>query len=310
MNRWSMWRFPLIATVGLALWVTIVSSSVAAETAAGLSRFLPDEPGTLWVYLTADGLKRIESLRSLDAEGKRQVDVEELRGAECVRRFSYESRLEGERWVRRGPEGEEILLSPPLQPGTKWRGGSAELQVLSASERVQVPGGTFTSCVKLSKRIGERETFLYLSPGVGLVRETVLKDGAETAVLELAEHQVPQRPSAEDPETAALRAELERLAAPQEDPPVRTGGSIPIPRRIAGVNPEKEGIALRADMKATVVVEILVERDGSVAEVKFMRPAPYFEDAVRKALSTWKYEPVRVEGKPVRAILHVTFEFN
>jgi TonB family protein len=58
------------------------------------------------------------------------------------------------------------------------------------------------------------------------------------------------------------------------------------------------------------VVEILIERDGSVSEVKFMRPAPYFEEAVRKALSTWKYEPVRVEGKPVRAILHVTFEFN
>jgi len=309
-------RVALTASLGLALW-SAGTTRVSAEQQTALTSFLPTQPGTLWVYLSSDGLKRIESLRSLEADGKLLFDVEELRGTECLRRFSYESGLEGDRWVRRGPDGDEVILSPPLQPGTRWRWGQSEqveLEVLSSSERVQVPGGTFSSCLKLRKRAGDRDTYLYLAPGVGVVRETTLEDGAEKTVVELTEHHLPRiaptNQANPSDDTEAIRAELEKIVARSQDTPVRTGAAIRAPKRIAGVDPETPALAARAHLKATVVVQIVIERDGSVSEVTFLRPAPQFEPEVRRALSTWKYEPVLLDGKPVRATLTLTIRFQ
>lgn len=294
-----------------AVFLALASSGALAEASrpAAIAPFLPTQPGTSWTYKSPAGMTRTEWLRSIAPEGKLRYEVEERNGPGPSRRFEYEDSVEDNRWVRHSAQGEEVLLTLPLAEGTSWTCGPAQLAVVSTSVKVRVPAGEFGSCLKIRRRWGGEERFQYYAPGVGLVRETLLQDGDETTVLELTEHVVPGEASADS--SQQVRREIDALLAAVEDAPVRAGtDDVPMPRRIAGRNLEPTESARKSGVRGPVVAELLVERDGTVSDVRFLRYVPILSVEVLRVVKSWRFEPTLKNGKPVRVLVTMSFSFG
>ena len=61
---------------------------------------------------------------------------------------------------------------------------------------------------------------------------------------------------------------------------------------------------------ATVLLELLVDTDGRVAEIKVVDGVEPFTSAARAAAATWTYEPARCGDREVRARIRVRVEFR
>jgi protein TonB len=81
--------------------------------------------------------------------------------------------------------------------------------------------------------------------------------------------------------------------------------------RVPPVYPYK---AREQGIEGVVQVKILVNTDGTVGQVQILdaRPQGIFEDAVIKSVPKWKFNPGRIEGKPVTAwvVTFVRFDFD
>lgn len=53
-------------------------------------------------------------------------------------------------------------------------------------------------------------------------------------------------------------------------------------------------------LSGTVVLEILVDHTGQVAEVRVIESSPSFDDAAVEAVEKWRFQPIIVNGKPIR----------
>ena len=60
-----------------------------------------------------------------------------------------------------------------------------------------------------------------------------------------------------------------------------------------------------------VMIEMIIDEDGCVREVKVLQSAQKKLDAaVLEAVKQWVYPPTKVDGKPVRVLNFVTFNFS
>ena len=94
-------------------------------------------------------------------------------------------------------------------------------------------------------------------------------------------------------------------------PPIRIGGAIQSPKLLHRVEPLYPPIAISARMQGLVVLETLVDRDGSVENVKVLRSAGSVLD--REALAAvrqWRYAPLILNGRPLRFVVTVTLSFS
>ena len=70
----------------------------------------------------------------------------------------------------------------------------------------------------------------------------------------------------------------------------------------------------RLRTEGTVRVRFLVRRDGTVGEIiiEAADPEGVFEDAVRDAVSRWRFEPGRLAGEAVAAwvVMPITFDLS
>ena len=61
---------------------------------------------------------------------------------------------------------------------------------------------------------------------------------------------------------------------------------------------------------ATVAAKVCISATGEVTEVTISRGVSLFDDAVRDAVSHWRYEPYRVGDRPIPVCFPVYFNFN
>ena len=61
---------------------------------------------------------------------------------------------------------------------------------------------------------------------------------------------------------------------------------------------------------ADLSAQLFFKADGSFEKIKFSKTSKHFEDAVRKAVSTWKIRPVLLDGKPVPVFTIYKFGFK
>lgn len=82
-------------------------------------------------------------------------------------------------------------------------------------------------------------------------------------------------------------------------------------RPISQPAPRKPRKAEAAGVGALVRCLLTVGEDGRVVDVRFLEvPAGYgFEEAVKEAVSAWRYQPARVGGIPVRIQIEQPFQF-
>jgi protein TonB len=76
--------------------------------------------------------------------------------------------------------------------------------------------------------------------------------------------------------------------------------------------PEYPYMAMQRGTEGVVIVKFLVAADGTVRHVEILeaRPKGVFEEAVLKVVPTWKFEPGRIDGKPVSSLLATQITFQ
>ena len=97
---------------------------------------------------------------------------------------------------------------------------------------------------------------------------------------------------------------------PHPKEPVHVGGRIQAPTKLLHVNPIYPPIPLAARKEGLVILEALIAEDGTVRDVKVLRPAPLFEDSAVTAVRQWRFSPTLLNGEPVPLVMTVTVAFT
>jgi TonB family protein len=85
---------------------------------------------------------------------------------------------------------------------------------------------------------------------------------------------------------------------------------------ISGGGPEQQEIptyapvALRNNVQGTVVLRVVVGKDGTVQSVRLLSGPPMLASAVVDAVQEWRYKPYYRNGEPVAVETQITVEFT
>lgn len=102
---------------------------------------------------------------------------------------------------------------------------------------------------------------------------------------------------------------LPYVSAARADEPKEAGKDVPAPHRVKLVQPKYPADALARGERAIVVLEIVVDESGKVADAKVLHGTPEFGAAALEAARQWRYEVTRVSGHPVPVRLTVPLTF-
>jgi len=94
--------------------------------------------------------------------------------------------------------------------------------------------------------------------------------------------------------------------------PFKPGGSVSTPRLLVQVPPKYTDDALMRKVQGTVVLELVVTKEGRPAEVRVRRsldPGGLDERAIA-AVNDWRFEPGRLAGRPVDVLVTVYLDFT
>ena len=93
--------------------------------------------------------------------------------------------------------------------------------------------------------------------------------------------------------------------------PVRIGGQVRMPTLIRRVEPTYPPSAVSARLQGVVILEAIVNEEGTVKEVKVLRSVnPLLDREALTAVRQWRYQPVVLNGTPVPFVLTVSLSFS
>ena len=78
---------------------------------------------------------------------------------------------------------------------------------------------------------------------------------------------------------------------------------------VSQVKPVYPPLARQARVSGVVILEAVIGKDGSVAEIKVISGHPLLQQAAIDAVSQWKYKPTLLNGEPVEVVTTVTVNF-
>jgi TonB family protein len=68
---------------------------------------------------------------------------------------------------------------------------------------------------------------------------------------------------------------------------------------------------IRPRMLGIVIVEVWIREDGSVGDVRALKPLPYgMTEAALEAVRQWRFVPGKINGKPVPVVENVSVNFT
>ncbi|HKE86564.1 MAG TPA: energy transducer TonB [Vicinamibacterales bacterium] len=101
---------------------------------------------------------------------------------------------------------------------------------------------------------------------------------------------------------------------PPPDPrpiePIPVGGIIRPPKKVTHVAPIYPPIPLAARKGGLVILQAVIDEDGSVREVNVLRSDPLFDRAAVVAVKQWRFTPTLLNGHPVPIVMTVTVGFT
>jgi len=106
------------------------------------------------------------------------------------------------------------------------------------------------------------------------------------------------------------------IGIPEGPPDSRAGavalsGNIDPPVKIFSPRPLYTEEARRAGVQGIVILEAVVDADGTVRNVKVLKGLPMgLDQSAVDTVMTWKYEPARMEGRPVPVYFTFTISFS
>lgn len=91
---------------------------------------------------------------------------------------------------------------------------------------------------------------------------------------------------------------------------MRVGGNVQESKILRRVDPIYPELAKRARVEQIVMLEVSVDEEGNVANVRVIRGHPLLDQAAIDAVKQWKYSPTLLNGEPVPVIATVTVIFK
>jgi TonB family protein len=97
---------------------------------------------------------------------------------------------------------------------------------------------------------------------------------------------------------------------PAQDEPVTAGsGGVSVPKRTKSVLPDYPPTAQAQGIRGIVILELIIDKEGKVAEARVIRSVPGLDEAALAAARQWTYEVTKVNAKPVSVRLTVPITF-
>ena len=93
--------------------------------------------------------------------------------------------------------------------------------------------------------------------------------------------------------------------------PLRVGGPVKAPKAIKTPDPDYPAAARNAGYCGTVVLWLIVDRDGSPKQIKVVRPMGMgLDEAAIAAVEKWQFKPATRNGEPVPVQINVEVNFR
>jgi len=125
----------------------------------------------------------------------------------------------------------------------------------------------------------------------------------------ISETLVPDRPRALISKPFSLREPVENSASRERV--YRVGDGVTAPTVVTQVEPQYSDIARQERIRGSVILEGIVETDGSMNVTRVGRSLdPTLDHNAIYALKQWRFEPGRLNGVAVRVQLEVEVSFN
>jgi TonB family protein len=88
------------------------------------------------------------------------------------------------------------------------------------------------------------------------------------------------------------------------------GGQVQVARLLKSVPPVYPSIARTNHVSGDVALDALIDANGNVTELKVVSGPPILWQAAMDAVRQWKYDPARLNGRPVAIHLGLTMRFR
>jgi protein TonB len=92
--------------------------------------------------------------------------------------------------------------------------------------------------------------------------------------------------------------------------PTRLGGVVLESKVVHRVQPEYPPLARTARVSGVVILDVTVNDEGEVSEIRVLSGHPLLQQAALDAVRQWKYSPTLLNGEPVPVQGTVTVIFN
>jgi TonB family protein len=96
----------------------------------------------------------------------------------------------------------------------------------------------------------------------------------------------------------------------QNHQPIKVSGNEQLTKLIKKIEPVYPQEAMRDRMSGKVVMQITVDEDGAVEQIKLISGHPLLTSAAMEAVQQWKYSPTLLNGEAVPVITIVTVMFG
>ncbi len=95
------------------------------------------------------------------------------------------------------------------------------------------------------------------------------------------------------------------------DQPYKLSAAIARPVLVSRVDPVYPELARRIRQAGTVILETVIDENGRVTDVKVINGLGYgLEQAAIDAVSRWRFEPARMNGRAVKVFFNLTVQFS
>jgi protein TonB len=93
--------------------------------------------------------------------------------------------------------------------------------------------------------------------------------------------------------------------------PMQVSGDVLAPKRIYAPDPHYPEEARHARVQGVVILQTIIDTAGKVTDVRVLKGLPSgLTEAAVEAVSSWRFEPATLEGKPVAVYYLVTVSFS
>jgi TonB family protein len=91
---------------------------------------------------------------------------------------------------------------------------------------------------------------------------------------------------------------------------IRIGGNVAAAKLLQQVTPEYPAEAREKKISGTVVLHVVLSREGYVSRIDFVGGPPELMAASMNAVRQWKYQPTFLNGDPVEVDTMISVQFN